>query len=246
LISLNARGLAWARIAVSLEDAHMTFRAVCLAAVLSLGACAPLTAHAPLFSLADQANPPPLREGVWMQSDPECTAEAAQAGEDGCVRIEVSRRDDGVWLYTMRSTDENGMTEENAWRFVIASAVETQRGDAYAPLYVAEYVAIDEPDQPFYAVVAPVGLMPASEVRMVAMIDCDDALREGPIPGVEEQVGEEAFERLCMAASRGAVREAARRALVENLPVLLGEERARFIWIAPFEEARPRQMVAAQ
>lgn len=224
----------------------MTFRAICLAAALSLGACAPLTARAPLFSLADQASPPPLREGVWMQTDPACSAETAQRGENGCTRIEVARGEDGGWLYTMRSTDENGVTEENTWRFVIASAVETQRGEEYAPLYVAEYVAIEEPDQPFYAVVAPVGLMPASEVRMVAMIDCDDALREGPIPGVEEQVGEEAFERLCFAASRGAVREAARRATIENLSVLLGEDEGRFVWIAPLDDDRPRQMVAAQ
>jgi hypothetical protein len=229
-----------------METRPMTFRAICLAAVLSLGACAPLTARAPLFSLTDQASPPPLREGVWMQTDPACTADAAQRGENGCTRIEVARGEDGGWLYTMRSTDENGVTEENVWRFVIASAVETPRDDEYAPLYVAEYVAIDEPDQPFYAVVAPVGVMPASEVRMVAMIDCDDALREGPIPGVEEQVGDEAFERLCIAASRGAVREAARRALIENLSVLLGEERARFIWIGPLGDDRPRLIVEAR
>jgi len=224
----------------------MTFRAMYLATALSLGACAPLTAQAPLFTLADQASPAPLQEGVWMQTDPACTAEKSQHGEDGCTRIEVARGSDGGWLYTMRSTDENGVTEENAWRFVLASAVETARDDEFAPLYVAEYVAIDAPDQPFYAVVAPVGIMPASEVRMVAMIDCDDALREGPIPGVEEQVGDEAFERLCIAGSRQAVREAARRAAIENLPVLLGEDGARFVWIAPLGEDRPRLMVEAR
>ena len=223
----------------------MRFRALCVAALSSLGACAPLTAQAPLFTLADQASPPPLREGVWMQTDPACNAETAERGENGCTRIEVSRGEDGGWLYTMRSTDENGVTEEHLWRFVIASAVETERGEEYAPLYVAEYVATEEPDQPFYAVVAPVGPMPASEVRMVAMIDCDVALREGPIPGVEEVVGDAAFERLCIAGSRGAVREAARRATIENLSVLLGEERARFVWIAPLSEERPRLMVEA-
>jgi hypothetical protein len=225
---------------------RMTFRALGLAAFLSLGACAPLTAQAPLFSLADQANPAPLREGLWMQTDPACTSEMTQRGEDGCTRIEVARGEDGGWLYTMRSTDENGVTEENVWRFVIASAVETPRGDEYAPLYVAEYVAIDEPDQPFYAVVAPVGMMPASEVRMIAMIDCDDALREGPIPSVEEVVGAEAFERLCIAGSRQAVREAARRATIENLSVLLGEDQVRFVWIAPLSEDRLRLMVEAR
>lgn len=224
----------------------MTLRAICFAAVFSLCACAPLTAQAPLFSLADQANPPPLQEGVWMQTDPACAAETAQRGEDDCTRIEVARGEDGGWLYTMRSTDEDGVTEENAWRFVIASAVETSRGDEFAPLYVAEYVAIDAPRQPFYAVVAPVGIMPAREVAMVAMIDCDDALREGPIPEIEEVVGNAAFERLCIAASPGGVREAARRAVIENLPVLLGKDEARFVWIAPLGEDRPRLMVEAR
>jgi hypothetical protein len=223
----------------------MSLRRLCVVAAALVGACAPLTAQTPLFSLADQAQPPPLREGVWMQTDPACAAETALAGEDGCVRIEVARGADGGWLYTMRSTDEDGVTEENAWRFVIASAVETERGDEYAPLYVAEYLSLKAPEQPFYAVVAPVGLMPASEVRMVAMIDCDDSLRDGPIPGIEEQTGEAAFERVCIAESRGAVREAARRVVIENLPALLGEQRGRFVWIAPLDE-RPRQMVAAR
>jgi len=80
----------------------------------------------------------------------------------------------------------------------------------------------------------------------VAMIDCDDALREGPIPGVEERVGEAAFDRVCVASDTGAVRAAARRALIENLPVLLGEPRARFVWTGPSEAAPRERLVAAR
>lgn len=160
--------------------------------------------------------------------------------------IDVAREADGAWRYTMRSTDPEE-ARPTTWRFVIVPAVESARGEEYAPLYLAEYMSLDEADTPpFYAIVAPVGAMPAREVRMVAMIDCDDALREGPIPGVEERVGEQAFERACVAAEPRAVREAARRALIENLPMLLGEPRARFLWTGPLSPEVPERLVAAR
>jgi len=191
-------------------------------------ACAPLTAERPLFSVLDQTGPAPLTEGAWVQGW--CAPEAASASPEACVRIELQRARDGAWLYTMRS--ETG--EVTSWLFVIVSALEAERGDEYAPLYVAEYVSLDEEgDRPFYAVVAPVGDMPAREVRMVAMIDCDDALREGPIPGVVERAGEVATDRVCIASNRAAVRVAARRTLIENLPVVLSDPGARFLWIGP-------------
>lgn len=225
----------------------MTFRGLCLVAGLLMGACAPLTAETPLFSLTDQLGPAPLKEGVWMQTNAACTPEMARAGaSEACVRIEVSHEHDGSWRYAMRSTDESGVREDAVWRFILAPAVETARGEEYAPLYVAEYTSSDAPDQPFYAVVAPVGVMPASEVRMLAMVDCDDALRDGPIPGVREELGQETFEHLCVAANRTAVREAARRALIENLSALMGEDRTRFVWIAPLDDEGLRQLVEAR
>lgn len=215
------------------------FRA--LAFMVLVCACAPLTAQRPLFSPLDQIGPAPLAEGAWVQTG--CD-ETATDPEDACAHIELARAADGGWLYTMRSSAEDG--ESASWRFIIASALEVDRGEDYAPLYVAEYVSLDDPGPPLYAVVAPVGVMPAREVRMVSMIDCDDALREGPIPGVEEVVGEEAFDRVCVAADRAAVREAARRALIENLPVVLGEARARFVWTGPLAPPAPERLVAAR
>jgi hypothetical protein len=215
-------------------------QALALAALL--GACAPLTAERPLFNPLDQAGPAPLTEGVWSQTG--CSQDAQLNSEEACARIEVTRASDGAWLYTMRGDGDDG--DVTSWRFVIVSALETDRGEEFAPLYVAEYVSLDEAGQPFYAVVAPVGAMPAREVRMVAMIDCDDALREGPIPGVEEIAGERAFDRVCMAANRPAVRAAARRSLIENLPVVLGEPRARFVWTGPLAPAAPERLLAAR
>lgn len=214
-----------------------------LAAFALAGACAPLTAERPLFGPLDQIGPAPLTEGVWRQAG--CDPQSSTA-DDPCVSIEVARAGDGAWLYTMVSDEPETRGERYAWRFIIASAVETARGEEYAPLYVAEYESLDEPGPPLYAVVAPVGAMPAREVRMVAMIDCDDALREGPIPGVEERNAEDAFERLCVAADRGAVREAARRALIENLSLILGEPRARFVWSGPLPSPASERLVAAR
>jgi hypothetical protein len=222
----------------------MFLRTLGVLAVFALaGACAPLTAERPLFSPLDQTGPAPLTEGVWRQAG--CVPEAS-ASEDPCVSIEVARAGDGAWLYTLMSDDPETNGERYTWRFIIASAVETARGEEYAPLYVAEYESLDEPGPPLYAVVAPVGVMPAQEVRMVAMIDCDDALREGPIPGVEERHADDALERLCIAADRGAVREAARRALIENLPLILSEPRARFVWSGPLPPSASEPLIAAR
>lgn len=221
----------------------MVMRSLCAFLVLALiSACAPLTAERPLFNPLDQTGPAPLTEGVWTQTG--CTEEEQLNPDEACARIELARAPDGAWLYTMGADSGDG--DITSWRFIIVSALETDRSNEYAPLYVAEYVSLDEDGQPFYAVVAPVGAMPAREVRMVAMIDCDDALRDGPIPGVEEIVGERAFDRICVAANRAAVRVAARRALIENLPVVLGEPRARFVWTGPLAPPEPDRLVAAR
>lgn len=212
---------------------------------LLVSACAPLTAERPLFNPLDQAGPAPLAEGVWAQAIEGCLPGDVRRDEEPCVSIEVARSEDGAWFYTMRSEAPGEETEQLSWRFVIVSALETPRDHDYTPLYVAEYVSLDEPGQPLYAVVAPVGALPAREVRMVSMIDCDDALREGPIPGVEEIQGEDAFDRVCVAADRAAVREAARRALIENLPLVLAEPRARFVWTDPLPPPVRAPVVAA-
>ncbi len=204
-----------------------------IAAFALVSACAPLTADRPLFTLADQTGPAPFEAGQWLQTTEGCAAEASDdARRDDCVWIDLARSADGAWLYRARSIGPDG-PEEAAWRVLVIPAVETNRGGEDAPLYVAEYVSLDEPGPPLYAVIAPVGPLPASEVRMVTMIDCDDALREGPIPGVREVQGQETFDRVCIADDLGAIREAARRAVIENLSVLFTDGQARFVRMSP-------------
>jgi hypothetical protein len=216
------------------------------AALALISACAPLTAERPLFTLADQAGPAPLMEGVWLQTTEGCAAEAPEAARRvDCVWVDLSRGEDGAWLYQARSVGPDG-PEEAAWRVLIIPAVETNRGQEAAPLYVAEYVSLDQPGPPLYAVVAPVGVLPASEVRMVTMIDCDDALRDGPIPGVHEVQGEETFDRVCVADDLGAVREAARRAVIENLSVLFIDGQARFVRMSPQRDPDRNAVVASR
>lgn len=148
-----------------------------IACLALLGACAPLTAERSLFSVADQIGPTPLTEGRWVQGGDGCAPGEAASEADACVTVDVARDRDGAWLYTMRSSADE--VADSHWRFIIAPATETARGEDYAPLYLAEYNSLDDETPPFYAVVAPVGVMPAREVRMVTMIDCDDVLREG-------------------------------------------------------------------
>ncbi len=174
-----------------------------------LTACAPLSAERPLFTFADQSGPAPLSEGVWLQSDRSCSIEEGAARSEDCAWIEVTRSGDGGWRYVM-GPGKPGVVVDSSWRFLITRAVNTDRGDEFAPLYVAEYLSTDRPGRPLYAAVAPVGPMPAKEVRMIAVIDCSDALREGPIPGVTDVRSSGQFSRVCIASSVGAVREAAR------------------------------------
>lgn len=213
-----------------------------IACLALLGACAPLTAERSLFSVADQIGPTPLTEGRWVQGGDGCAPGEAASEADACVTVDVARDRDGAWLYTMRSSADE--VADSHWRFIIAPATETARGEDYAPLYLAEYNSLDDETPPFYAVVAPVGVMPAREVRMVTMIDCDDVLREGPIPGVEERNAEEMFERLCVASDQAAVREAARRAAIENLALLIGEPRTRFLWVSPTPLSAPQNVAS--
>jgi hypothetical protein len=103
-------------------------------------------------------------------------------------------------------------------RMIIAPASETPNWQAYAPLYVAEYASDGTAHPgPRYAVIAPIGTLPATEIFVIGEIGCADVLRDGPVEGVRE-VRDEADRLIhCVASSQAAVRAAARRALIENL-----------------------------
>jgi hypothetical protein len=88
--------------------------------------------------------------------------------------------------------------------------------------------------EPRYAIVVPVGALPASEVRVVGEIGCHDSLADGPIEGVTEERDERGEITRCVASSQGAVREAARRALIENAGRLFdNDQESRILFVRP-------------
>jgi hypothetical protein len=205
---------------------------------LALAACAELTAEHPLFAVADQGQPP-LTEGVWISLGEGCAEYNVRRRRfpSECAPLDIRRADDGAWRVSARvdlvsdlTARERKDAEEDAangpYRVILAPAVERDIDEEYAPLYVGELARLHAEDSSVgYAVVAPMGLMPATEMRLMATISCAAILRDGPIEGVtpayETRVDAEgqSHEELtnCIASNQAAVREAARRAVIENL-----------------------------
>jgi hypothetical protein len=249
--------------------ARRRLSALLLAAALA--GCAELTAEAPLFSPADQVGPPPLTEGVWIAVHEECPAHYARRRSGRfhaeCTPIEIRRQEDGAWVAHLRVDLVFGLTaqqradaeEYDPVRVIIAPAVERPPADGYSPLYVAELSPTEQDDDIGYAVIAPIGAMPATSMLLVGSIGCVDILRDGPIDGITAQyapvegragVGEPGVGQGpggapesgpgdavgqpmlsgCVASSQAAVREAARRAVIENLDEML--ER-RYVYVRP-------------
>jgi hypothetical protein len=213
-------------------------RVAALVLAAALAACAELTAEAPLFS-PDQTSPPPLTEGVWIgigDGCPERNLRRMRFPEE-CAPLDIRRQADGAWRVAMREDLVSGATtherahpdtdsSDGPYRVVFAPAVEREIGEEYAPLYIGEVGAIDDDDPSVgYAVIAPIGPMPATEMRMIASVGCTSILRDGPIEGVtpryETRTDAEGVEYQdlagCVASSQAAVREAVRRAVIENV-----------------------------
>lgn len=209
--------------------------------VAALTGCAQLSAEAPLFSPADMVGPAPLSEGVWIAIGEECGEHNARRGgrfPKACAPLEISRLPDGAWSARYRVDLAYGMTREEreeaeaqaarTMHLVIVPAVERRTPEAYSPLYVAEITSSAPEDKIAYAVLAPLGALPATSMLVLAGIDCADALRDGPIDGVTEQYTESVDEMGvthqdlsgCLASSQAAVRQAARQALIENIATL--------------------------
>mgnify|MGYP001264996479 CR=1 FL=1 len=214
----------------------MTLKAALLAIFVALGACTPLRAERPLFSPADQIGPPPLVEGVWIAISEDCPERYARRrgrAPAKCRPAEITRMEDGAWLYRFQDHvplgDENSEAEmPRSWRLVIAPLTERHMPeDVYAPLYLAEYAPLDagvEAADPHYALIAPVEVLPAEEIYVRREINCASVLRDGPIEGVREIRNERGDPTDCVAETQAAVREAVRRDLIENLHNMLGGE----------------------
>jgi hypothetical protein len=217
--------------------------------VLAIGGCANLTADRPLFSVADQG-PPPLTEGIWIALGEECAEHNVRRRRfpKECIPLEFRREADGAWRIAFRidlvsnfNSRERAEAELDAangpYRLILAPAVERETGEGFAPLYVGELDQLrNEDDSVTYAVVAAIGAMPATEMRLLGMIGCDDILRDGPIEGItpdyQTRIDEDGVShqdlRGCTATSQAAVREAVRRALIENLDEIA---KSRFVFV---------------
>jgi hypothetical protein len=152
----------------------------------------------------------------------------------------LRRSSDGAWQFYAEG-DENGKHRVMNVRVIVAPATGKGAADAYAPLYLAEYqssaISDDPPAQGSpastqvqYAVLAPIGTLPAREVFTIAEIDCDAALREGPIEGVTQARNADGSNGGCVAANQEAVREAAQRVLINNIGRVDSE---RMVYIGP-------------
>ncbi len=219
-------------------DAKLCFA---LIAAAMLTGCAALTANAPLFLPADQVGPAPLAEGVWIQINEHCPERnARRTGRlpRECYPAELRRAADGAWSFSFQEhVRMESDASPRALRLVIAPATERQPSDAYVSLYLAEYTPLEtsESQDLHYAVIVPVGTLPAEEFYVVGQIGCSEILRDGPIEGVTE-THDEATGNLtgCVAADQAAVREAARRSVIEQLSELLSADSAiRLLFVRP-------------
>lgn len=220
----------------------MTIRTFVLSAiaVLSLGACAPLTAEAPLFSPADQVGPPPLVEGVWIFVSEDChERNARRRGRlpAECRPGELRRLPDGAWSFRFQDHVQLAEDAEGPFvlRLVMAPATAQKRPDAYAPLYVIERMwvtPVEENPRPGYTVLVPIGELPAREAFLFEDVYCATILREGPIEGVEPIFDQHGEMVRCIASSQAAVREGARRQVIENLNSMMQDDE-RFVFVRP-------------
>ena len=204
---------------------------------LALGACAELTAERPLFTVADQGLQPLLQEGVWISVGEDCPESNLRRRRfpQECVPIDIRRDEDGSWRIqgrvdlvsnlTAEEREEAEGDENGPYRMLLAPAVERDLGDSFAPLYIGE-LALMSARQPSisYAVIVPRGELPASEMYLSPSISCLAILFEGPIEGVtpvyieRTDVQGNTNQELdgCTATTQAAVREAARRIVIES------------------------------
>lgn len=191
----------------------MRFTAALLLAPL-VTSCALLTAEKPLLSAADQPPGFALAEGLWVGRETNCDADPAQhkPGDGSCLEwFEVRRDGDEGWK--LDSPDG----KEETIRFKTIAAATAPVGGV-APLVVGEALMRKE-RQPVYALIVPRGIEQPIQRLAVVVISCDDVLRDGDVPGVAV-VREGDRISGCTAASKEAVREAARRAALANLPTI--------------------------
>lgn len=184
-------------------------------AALAASACTMLTAEAPLFAPSDQDPAFTLAEGLWVARDSDCKVNPAHSrpARKSCLEwMRVARAADGAWLVS-DATDSAGGDDAEHIVFV-AAAPATGR----APLYVAETVNARTGAINYGAVAARSdGDGPVTRIAATG-IECAVATGEwGDIAGIAVTREDGKVVR-CVASTKDAVREAARRAAISALP----------------------------
>jgi hypothetical protein len=179
-----------------------------------LGACAPLTAKAPLFTDADADPAFVVKEGEWVGLDGDCIVTPKSAADKACPRFKITRQGAG-W----RMAEAPGQTDASGDVYDVLLA-STGGPDANpAALRVGEVRAPNESEVIYVAVYAPRGRAegaPYARLRIVPVM-CTEVLDLGPINGVSAVRDANGRISSCEATSKDAVREAARRAALVNL-----------------------------
>lgn len=188
----------------------------------TLGACTMLTAPAPLFSAADNDPAFAAPEGLWAIRNPDCKVNPARSrpSRETCLDwLRMTRTADGAWR--AESVEDPA---DAPVRLHVAAAAPRRTDGAHAPLYVAEAVGETSGEITYYAVV-PRGDVEHPFARLaVTGVECAIAYGDwGEISGILLEREDGKVVR-CTAQSKGAVREAARRAAVAALPTLYESE----------------------
>lgn len=197
-----------------------------------LAGCAVLTAPAPLFSAADRDPAFALEEGLWAFRDDDCRVDPARSAPNrkSCLDwARIRRLDDGGWIAEPASPED---ADDAPARFDVYPATIAAPG-ARAPVYVAE--GRTEKDEVVnYAAVIPRAAASDGDTRpgavrrvVVIALECSAITREGAIADiiVEHKDGSVSG---CVAKTKDAVREAARRAVVAGAKTLGDEE---IVWV---------------
>lgn len=196
------------------------------AAMMTLSGCAVLTAPAPLFAPGDQDQAFVLEEGLWAHRGSDCAADPARSSpaRKSCLDwARITHEADGVWRAGPATAEDR---DDAPVDFVVVPATTAAAG-MRAPVYVGEGRTAKDPG-PNYAALIPRGEATGAVRRLVLVsISCDAIMRDGAIPDItlEEKDGRVTG---CTATTKGAVREAARRAVLAEAP-RIGEEE--LVWV---------------
>lgn len=207
--------------------------AMVAAAGLLLSGCAVLTAPAPLFAPGDADAAFRLEEGLWAHRGADCRADPARSSptRKSCLDwARIRKLEDGSWIAEPAKPED---ADDAPVRFGVYPATVAAPG-AVSPVYVAEGRSDKDPGANYAALIPREARDTdrdngSNTVRRLVLIalDCTAITRDGPIPDITIETKDGRISG-CVAKTKDAVREAARRAVIAEAPKI-GEEE--LVWV---------------